>query len=179
MTVRKATCYVLALIACLQGCSTRQDQQVISVLQDEQINKHTVIGSINEPYFELLDVQRGMNVEFIKAPRSNYQRDVNSSRPNGGRVASCEGNQCAIFDSNKKTTTFLFESAHVVTPLYWSPDGRLLLFVRDLATVRFPVRCGFDEEHDVVVYEPTTQKELIVRTVCGGYPYKKFGWYTE
>lgn len=179
MSIRKATCSVFALIVCLQGCSTRKDQQLIEILRDEQISKHTVIGSLSEPYFEVLDVQRGMNVEFIKTPQNNYQRDVNSSRPNGGRVASCEGGQCSIFDSNKKTTTVLFKSAHIVTPLYWSPDGRLLLFVRDLATWRFPVRCGFDEEHDVVVYEPATRKELVVRTVCGGYPYKQFGWYVE
>ena len=80
-------------------------------------------------------------------------------------------------DSNRNTTTFLFKNNHIVTPLHWSPDGRLLLFVRDLATWRNPVRCGFDNEHDVVVYDIATGKELIIRTVCGGYPYREFGWY--
>lgn len=168
---------ILVLVVCLPGCSTQKDKHLLSILQDEQTSKHTVIGSLVEPYFEFVDLQKGMNVKFISSSRIDFQRDANGLRPNNGRVASCTDNQCLIADSMKNSTTFLFKNDHIVTPLYWSPDGRLLLFVRDMASIRFPVRCGFDEEHDVVIYEPATGKELIVRTVCGGYPYKQLGWY--
>lgn len=44
---------------------------------------------------------------------------------------------------------------------------------------RLPFRCGGDEEHDVVVYEPASRTEEIVTTVCGGYPYRGFGWFVR
>ncbi len=155
------------------------DRQLISVLQYEQQSQHTVIGSMVEPSFQFIDMQKGTDIEFVNAPKGDYQQDGNDMHGKEGRIASCNDKVCSVVDSNRNTTTVLFANNHIVTPLQWSPDGRLLLFVRDLATTRLPVRCGFDNEHDVVVYEPETRMELTVTTVCGGYPYKRIGWYVR
>ena len=65
----------------------------------------------------------------------------------------------------------------ILTPLYWSPDGRFVFFVRQGPTWRLPPRCSLEDERDVTVHDLAQGGEDIVSTVCGGFPYGGLRWY--
>jgi hypothetical protein len=86
---------------------------------------------------------------------------------------------CTLLDSKSGKKEAQFASKNVKTPLYLSPDGKLFMFVRDNTHFRLPLRCGWDDEHDVVVYEVASRRQSVITTVCGGYPYTELRWYRK
>ena len=173
---------VSALLASsLLGCSGRRGGGILDTVKRYQDRK-IVIGRLDRLNLEFLDFEKASAAGGTSVPHDGYRRigiaGASSQMASDGRVAMCDARLCSITDPGSKATHIIFSSNHVVTPLYWSPDGRLLLFVRDIWRFRIPPRCGFDLEHEVVIYEPSTGNELIAATVCGGYPYRELGWYS-
>lgn len=172
--------YCLLIVLLLLGCSSARHGQILSLLKEYQEN-NVLIGNLSDTYFEFVNFADGSNPRLARTPLGGRRLigmpNAPSQKTADGKTATCDHKQCTIFDPESKSTKSLFNSDDVVTPLYWSPDGRLLLFVRDVKRLRLPLRCGWDDEHDVVVYDPSSCKEEIVTTVCGGYPYRQFGWF--
>lgn len=172
----------LLFVMLLLGCLSAEQRQLLSILKGYQ-EKKVLIGNLNDTNFEFIDFEKGLKPELSRNPHGEYQRigmpNAPSQKTTDGRIATCDDKQCTIFDPNSNFTRTLFKSDHVVTPLYWSPDSQLLLFVRNVTKLRLPLRCGWDDEHDVVVYDLSSGKEAIITTVCGGYPYKQLGWYVS
>jgi hypothetical protein len=165
------------------GCRRQvEDGPITRVLRAYQ-SRGIVIGNLNSPDFESIDFKVNSQPELSSTPQGVYQRvgvpNASLQKAADGRISGCDKEQCTISDPKDDSRTVLFKSTGVLTPLYWSPDGRYLLFVRTLPTTRLPLRCRGDEEHDVLVYEPVSRTEEIVTTVCGGYPYRRFGWFVR
>jgi hypothetical protein len=174
---------LIILAFCLQGCSAQDDSPIVAALKTEQQSQKVVIGRKNYSDLEIISFENDSKPERKMIPLSDYKPfggddAAQLQHSSDGRIASCVANRCSIYDAHSGRTQAAFRSDHILTPLYWSPDNRFLLFVREVSGFRFPVRCSLEDERDVIVYEPASGQQTVVTTVCGGYPYSQLRWYT-
>jgi hypothetical protein len=155
-------------------------------VQLEQTANHTVIGRRDGGRLEYLDMtSKGAftTVSFserleVTATSIDLTKGDETSSSDEKWTAHCKKNsECQISKVGDPGKTFSVSRKGILTPLYWSPDGRFVFFVRQGPTWRLPPRCSLEDERDVTVYDLAQGREEIVSTVCGGYPYGGLRWY--
>jgi hypothetical protein len=165
------------LLGNLVGCAEEQNATVLTALRTEQSLNGVVIARKNYQQLEMIAVTQTMNAERVIVPMAAAIGDEAATQDKTGEwISSCESQLCTI--SNRKTgVKQTFNAGNMITSLQWSPDGKLLFFVRQVKGFRLPVRCSLEDERDLIVYDPGIQLETRVITLCGGYPYSSLHWY--
>lgn len=177
-----AACFSLA--ACSSG--PNMTPKLRDALTAEQTANHVVIGYVEQYSLEYIDLTAGsaFKRDFVPVHPSSGRtmdvRDVNGTResPDGKWTASCtDAVACQISETSDPSRRFSLPRDRVLTAIKWAPDERLAFVVEKAPNWRFPPRCSFDDEWDVVVYDFSRGASGILTTVCGGFPYESLGWY--
>jgi hypothetical protein len=176
------------LCVLLVGCS--RDAKASSVVKEavklEQTANNTVIGLKDNGRLDYLDMTADGAIRTVSFSVRLEIRTISIDLTKGDELSSsdekwtahCGRNaECQISKVGDPSKTFSVSRKGILTPLYWSPDGRFVFFVRQGPTWRLPPRCSLEDERDVTVYDLTQGREDIVSTVCGGFPYGGLRWY--
>jgi hypothetical protein len=171
---------VVLLCILVAGCSrdAKASSTVKEAVELEQTANHIVIGRRDDGRLEYIDMTSGgarTTVSFsnrqeipIVGIDLRKSKGINSSDKKW--VGRCNKKaKCQITKVGDANKTFLVSRKDILTPLYWSPDGRFVFFVRQAPRWRFPLRCSLEDL--------TQGGEDIVSTVCRGYPYGSLSWY--
>jgi protease II len=172
----------------LVGCSrdAKGSSTVKEAVELEQTANHTVIGRRDGGRLEYLDMTSNGAIttlsfserQQVTATSIDLTKADEISSSDEKWTAHCNKNsECQISKVGDPGKTFSVSRKGILTPLYWSPDGRFVFFVRQAPNWRSPHRCSLEDERDVTVYDLTQGREEIVSTVCGGYPYGGLRWY--
>ncbi len=151
----------------------------------EQQTNHIVIGYESGEQFEYIDTAAGNALR--QASMSEDARESESIELRGATgvrtsldknwIASCEGPTCSISRKADSGKNFPVSRTRALTPLYISPDSKFAFLVVRAPNWRFPLRCSFEDERDIVIYEAATGDKAILTTLCGGFPYGSLRWY--
>jgi hypothetical protein len=184
---RLATTALVLLCAVGIGCARRsaESSEVNRGLEKEQVINHLVIGRRDDTtldYVDMTDGGRMTNLHFSPqeevASTSIDPRDTASTTSSDGTwKADCREQQCILTRVADPFNNFAVSRNGLLTPLYWSPDGKFLFFVKEAPRWRLPLRCSFEDEHDITVLDLKQHHEGVVSTVCEGYPYGGLRWY--
>jgi hypothetical protein len=178
-----------ALLCTLQvGCSrdAKASSTVKEAVEVEQTANHTVIGRRDGGRLEYLDMTSNGAIttlsfserQPVPATSIDLTKADEISSSDEKWTARCNRNaECQISKVGDSSKTFSVSRKGILTPLYWSPDGRFVFLVRQAPNWRSPHRCSLEDERDVTVYDLTQGREDIVSTVCGGFPYGGLRWY--
>lgn len=172
----------------LIGCSrdAKASSTVKEAVELEQTANHTVIGLRDNGRLEYLDMTSKGAITTVSFSERLEVTATSIDLTKGDEIRSsderwtahCGRNaECQISKVGDPSKTFSVSRKGILTPLYWSPDGRFVFFVRQGPTWRLPPRCSLEDERDVTVYDLTQGREDIVSTVCGGFPYGGLRWY--
>jgi len=172
----------------LIGCSrdAKASSTVKEAVELEQTANHTVIGLRDNSRLEYLDMTSNGAITTVSFSERLEVTVTSIDLTKGDEIRSsdekwtahCSRNaECQISKVGDPSKTFSVSRKGILTPLYWSPDGRFVFFVRQGPTWRLPPRCSLEDERDVTVYDLTQGREDIVSTVCGGFPYGGLRWY--
>jgi hypothetical protein len=174
----------LSLVGC--GSGSKTSSRLRDALMTEQTASHIVIGYRDREELDYIDLTAGNTFKRVLLPvqpkitRIMDVRSVNGVQesPDGIWIASCVGKvACQINERNDPGRRLSVSREHTLTPLYWSPDDRFVFLVEKAPKWRFPPRCSFEDERDVIVYDTSTGKSDTLATVCGGFPYGSLRWY--
>ena len=174
----------LSLIACNSGPKT--PSKLHDALMTEQTASHIVIGYRDWDELEYVDLTAGSTfrrVHLPVQPKSIRIVDVRGvdgvqESPDGKWIASCSSKvTCDLNEKSDPGRRLSILREQTLTPLYWSPDDRFFFLVEKAPKWRFPPRCSFEDERDIVVYDVSTGKSDMLATVCGGFPYGSLRWY--
>jgi hypothetical protein len=172
----------------LSGCSrdAKASSAVKEALELEQTANHTVIGRRDNSRLEYLDMTSNGAITTVSFSERLEVTATSIDLTKGDEIRSsdekwtahCNRNaECQISKVGDPSKTFSVLRKGILTPLYWSPDGRFVFFLRRGPTWRLPPRCSLEDERDVTVYDLTQGREDIASTVCGGYPHDGLRWY--
>jgi hypothetical protein len=172
----------------LVGCSrdAKASSTVKEAVELEQTVNHTVIGLRDNGRLEYLDMTSNGAITTVSFSQRLEVTATSIDLTKGDEIRSsdekwtahCSRNaECQISKVGDPSKTFSVSRKGILTPLYWSPDGRFVFFVKKGPTWRLPPRCSLEDERDVTVHDVTQGGEDIVSTVCGGYPYGGLRWY--
>jgi hypothetical protein len=172
----------------LVGCSrdAKASSTVKEAVELEQTANNTVIGRKDDGRLEYLDMTSDGAIRTVSFSERQEVRTTSIDLTKSDEMSSsdekwtalCHRNaECQINKVADPSKSFSVLRKGMLTPLYWSPDGRFVFFVRQGPTWRLPPRCSLEDERDVTVYDLTQGREDIVSTVCGGFPYGGLRWY--
>jgi hypothetical protein len=86
-------------------------------------------------------------------------------------------NEFVLADSAATSKKILLDGKNVLTSLYWSSNGKYLLYVeKSGAWERGPCNKYFADGRDIMVYRIRDGQKGRIYQVCDGYPYTRFGW---
>lgn len=172
----------------LVGCArnVKASSTVKEAIELEQTANNTVIGRKSDGRLEYLDMTSGGAISTVYFSARLEVRTTSIDLTKGDEISSsdekwtahCHRNaECRISNAADPNKSFSVSRKGILTPLYWSPDGRFVFFVRKGPTWRLPPRCSLEDERDVTVYDLKQGREDVVSTVCGGFPYGGLRWY--
>jgi hypothetical protein len=178
----------LLLLCLLVGCAPAASgaPQILDALRAEQQTNHIVIGYKSGEQLEYIDTSAGNAFRQVSMPgtapepQSIELRGTTGVRisSDGNWVASCaDGPICRISRKADERKNFPVSRTKALTPLYFSSDAKFVFLVEKAPNWRFPLRCSFEDERDVIVYETATGMKSVLTTVCGGFPYGNLRWY--
>ena len=176
----------LLLTACASG-NGRLSPKLLESLQTEQQANHVFIGCGCGNGLEYIDTTSGNSIRTVSlSPQTRSSaRSLDIRAGNGVQyssdgkwIASCdEKSNCTVSEKSDPNRRISVPRKDILTPLDWSPDEKLIFFVRTAPRWRLPIRCSFEDEWDVNVLEIPTGLHGVLTTVCGGFPYGSLRWY--
>ena len=92
--------------------------------------------------------------------------------------ARCLGSRCSVSSRKLSNKSISISRDNILTPLFWSPDKKLIFYITKGPTWRTPARCSMEDERDIVLVEITSGKQGVIKTVCGGFPYELLRWFS-
>lgn len=172
----------------LVGCSRfdKASSTVKETVRLEQTAKHMVIGRKDDSRLEYLDMTSDGAIRTVPFSPQLEVKTISLDLANGGQTSSsteewtaqCSKQaKCQISKIDEPSESFVLSRNGILTPLYWSPDGRFVFYIREAPKWRLPHRCSLEDERDVTVYDLTQHRNAIVSTVCAGFPYGGLRWY--
>jgi hypothetical protein len=179
---------LLALLYSLTASApaSNTSSQTMQTLRTEQQTAHIVIGYQEGGRLAYIDTTSGDAFKEIETPASEPgpqglelkgAAGVLTS-PDGHWSASCATrSDCTVSLKGDSKKSFSVSRKRTLTPLYFSPDSSFAFLVEKAPNWRFPLRCSFEDERDVVVYDTNTGARSVLTTVCGGFPYGSLRWY--
>lgn len=176
--------FLCSLTACAPASNT--SPQMMQALQTEQVTSRLVIGYQDGRRLAYIDATAGDAFKEISmpaaepAPQSLELKGAAGvlTSPDGNWSASCAiGSDCTVSLKQDSKKRFSVSRKRALTPLYFSPDSSFAFVVEKAPNWRFPLRCSFEDERDVSVYDTNTGAKSVLTTVCGGFPYGSLRWY--
>ena len=178
---------LLLATVCLVACSHRaNDRLVTEALAREQAASGLVLGLEVNGHLEYLDMTTGETVstgtmselQDVSAATIDLQRGNDVASSDGQWSAECDDpGECRLSSKGAPEDAFTVWRPDMLSSLYWSPKGTFVFYVRKAPSFRLPLRCSFEDERDVIVRDLRLRQEGVVRTVCGGFPYRSLRWY--
>lgn len=169
----------LPLFCVLTSCApaANTSSQVLDALRTDQQTDHTVIGYQNGERLAYIDTTAGDAFKEISMPAAEPAPQGLELRGAVGVLTSPEGNwnascatrsDCTVSLKPDSKKSFSVSRKRALSPLYFSPDSSFAFLVEKAPNWRFPLRCSFEDERDVVVYDTNTGAKSVLTTVCGG-----------
>jgi hypothetical protein len=159
---------------------------VKEAMEFEQKANNTVIGLETDGRFEYLDMAADGATRTVSFSVRFETRTVTLDLTKGDELSSSDEKwtarcgrsaECQVSKVGDPSKALSVTRKGILTPLYWSPDEKFVFYVREAPIWRFPLRCSLEDERDVTVHDLTQDREDIVSTVCGGFPYGGLRWY--
>jgi hypothetical protein len=176
-----------SLLSSCHAASQVDDNHARIIAKSEQQRCRIVIGQKYQDHLEYLDALSNFAFQSaplpLKNPTDAANLNVNQSGQNDftsqnlGWKAHCTDNVCLISGGVATELRIQIQRKSLLTPLFPSPDGKLIFYVVKGPTWRSPARCSLEDERDITLVDLTSGKQGVVRTVCGGFPYEILRWY--
>jgi hypothetical protein len=181
-----AAALCVAQIGCAASNATTSSQ-ISRALKTEQTENHIAIGRKDNAHLEYIDMTAdgALSRASFSAQQESPVTSIDLSRSDELQSsdqiwkADCPARkaECTISEAGNPNRKFSVLRKGLLTPIYWSPDGKFIFYIRQAPRWRFPPRCSFEDERDVMVRDLTEESEGVVSTTCGGYPYGSLRWY--
>jgi hypothetical protein len=179
--------FVGSLLSSCRAASQFDDNHAKSIAQNEQKCCQVVIGQKYQDHLEYLDALASFAFRSTVLP-SKSPTDVNSLNVSQDErsdfvsqnlrwKAHCTDSVCLISGGVATGLRIQIQRKNLLTPLFPSPDGKLIFYIAKGPTWRSPARCSLEDERDITIVDLASGKQGVVRTVCGGFPYELLRWY--
>jgi hypothetical protein len=181
-----ALCAVCGDATSCKSQADHNEARVLAMLKEEQLTRHSVIGQNYHGHLEYFDASSSYKLRTTQLVTAGKEgptivlRDGVSNIPSsdGQWIGTCELSSCTVAERSNPTNRVSLSIKNLLTPLYWSSDGRLIFYLVKGPTWRSPSRCSLEDERDITVIEVATGISGVAMTVCGGFPYDQLRWYS-
>lgn len=176
--------FLCLLTACTSAANTPWRLQ--DALRTEQQTNHIVIGYEDEQQLRYVDTAAGNAFRQVSAPsvapepqRIELRGAIGvRTSPDGNWIASCtKGPTCVVREKADAERQFTVLRTRALTPLNLSQDDEFAFLIERAPNWRLPLRCSFEDERDLIIYNTVTGKRGTLITLCGGFPYGSLRWY--
>ena len=184
-TIMIAQCGVM--ISC-HAVPAMDDRNAKDLLRTTESSGGFVIGERYQDHLEYLDATTdyGFHSAPLSGDMSEGATTLDLTRAGQKQfvssdskwTAKCSNDRCELLNQTFTHRAIWISRKSLLTPLFWSPDHRLVFYIVKGPTWRTPARCSMEDERDIVLADLASGKQGVVRTVCGGFPYERLRWFT-
>lgn len=191
--VDRSSLFVLFVLSFFLSCSVKElpsdlfddlsemeEKERITVGWIYQDRELTLIVYRSKPEIQVClipaNVERSILVENFKPIRIDNGTDAMQS-PNGLWITyRTRDDELVLADANGKIQRTLFQGNRVVTPLYWSPNSRYLMYVEKGGVFDLAGLQNMSDAFYVMIYRLRDGERGPINVSWSGYPHWNFRW---